>query len=230
MNFDGCLDFADTPMRLLVVEDETDLRRTLEKSLREEGYAVDTALDGTEGIYKAESWSYDAIVLDVMLPGMDGWEVLEKLRRTKKTPVLILSARDSLQDRVRGLDLGCDDYVVKPFYLPELLARLRALIRRASGESKSVVNIEGVTIDTVRKIVSLDGAAVELTAREYALVEMLALRSGKLVTRTELYDHLFSEEDDTFSNLLDVHICNVRKKIGKDFIKTRRGQGYVVGN
>jgi len=230
MNFDACVDFADPPMRLLVVEDETDLRRTLEKSLREEGYAVDAAVDGPEGIYKAQNWTYDAIVLDVMLPGIDGWQVLEQLRRTKKTPVLILSARDSLQDRVRGLDLGCDDYVVKPFYLPELLARLRALIRRASGESNSVVCIEGVTVDCVRKVVSCDGAAIELTAREYALVEMLALRCGKLVTRTELYDHLFSEEDDTFSNLLDVHICNVRKKIGKDFIKTRRGQGYVVGN
>jgi len=230
MNFDGCLDFADSPMRLLIVEDEADLRRTLEKSLREEGYAVDIAVDGTEGLYKSESWAYDAIILDVMLPGIDGWEILEKLRRSKKTPVLILSARDSLQDRVRGLDLGCDDYLVKPFYLPELLARLRALIRRASGISNNTISIDGVSIDFVRKTVTCEGLAIDLTAREFALVEMLALRSGKLVTRTELYDHLFSEEDDTFSNLLDVHICNVRKKIGKDFIKTRRGQGYMIGN
>jgi two-component system OmpR family response regulator len=227
--YDGVMVDAAT-MRLLVVEDEPDLRRTLLRSLREEGYAVDSAEDGAEGLYKAGEWDYDAIVLDIMLPGKDGWEVLRELRLSKHTPVLVLTARDSSRDRVRGLDLGCDDYMVKPFDLPELLARLRALIRRAAGTSRTLIHIGEVAIDTARKTVHAQGALVDLTAREYALVEMLALRPGKVVTRTELYDHLFAEDDESFSNLLDVHVCNVRKKIGKDFIKTRRGHGYVIGD
>jgi two-component system OmpR family response regulator len=215
-------------MRILVVEDEHDLRRALEKALREEGYAVDAAEDGEEGIYKAESWDYDTIVLDVMLPLMDGWQVLERLRRTRKTPVLMLTARDGVRDRVRGLDLGSDDYLVKPFSLVELLARIRALIRRSAGNASSVIDLGDVTVDTAKRIILQNRAPVELTAREYALVEMLSFRRGKVVTRTELYDHLFAEEDQTLSNLLDVHVCNVRKKLGKDFIQTRRGHGYVI--
>lgn len=215
-------------MRILVVEDEHDLRCALEKALREEGYAVDGAEDGEEGIYKAESWDYDTIVLDVMLPVMDGWQVLERLRRTKKTPVLMLTARDGVKDRVRGLDLGSDDYLVKPFSLVELLARIRALIRRSAGNASSVIDLGDVTVDTAKRIILQNRAPVELTAREYALVEMLSFRRGKVVTRTELYDHLFAEEDQTLSNLLDVHVCNVRKKLGKDFIQTRRGHGYVI--
>ena len=215
-------------MRILVVEDEHDLRCALEKALREEGYAVDGAEDGEEGIYKAESWDYDTIVLDVMLPVMDGWQVLERLRRTKKTPVLMLTARDGVKDRVRGLDLGSDDYLVKPFSLVELLARIRALIRRSAGNASSVIDLGDVMVDTAKRIILQNRAPVELTAREYALVEMLSFRRGKVVTRTELYDHLFAEEDQTLSNLLDVHVCNVRKKLGKDFIQTRRGHGYVI--
>lgn len=217
-------------MRMLVVEDEADLRRTLEKALREEGYAVDTAADGEDGLYKAETWTYDAVVLDVMLPVMDGWEVLERLRKSRKTPVLMLTARDSVRDRVRGLDLGSDDYLVKPFNLVELLARIRALIRRTAGggDATNVISIGDVSVDTGKKIVTHRGAPIDLTAREYALVEMLAFRRGKVVSRTELYDHLFAEEDQSFSNLLDVHVCNVRKKVGRDFIKTRRGHGYVI--
>jgi two-component system, OmpR family, response regulator len=220
-------DLAD--MRVLLVEDEPDLRRSLEKTLREEGYAVDTAEDGEEGLYKAESWSYDVVVLDVMLPRMDGWEVLQKLRIQKKTPVLMLTARDASRDRVRGLDLGSDDYVVKPFDLPELLARLRALIRRSVGEANPVIEFGEVAVNTATRTVLLNSEPVSLTAREYALVEMLALRRGKIVTRSELYDHLFAEDEETLSNLLDVHVCNVRKKLGKDFIQTRRGHGYVIG-
>jgi two-component system OmpR family response regulator len=165
-----------------------------------------------------------------MLPVLDGWQVLERLRRKKKTPVLMLTARDSAKDRVRGLDLGSDDCLVKPFNLVELLARLRALIRRTAGGGDAVnaLKIGDVTVDTAKKTISRSGAEVEVTPREYSLVEMLAFRRGKVVSRTELYDHLFAEEDQSFSNLLDVHVCNVRKKLGKDFIKTRRGHGYVI--
>jgi len=215
-------------MRVLVVEDEHDLRHALEKTLREEGYAVDGAEDGEEGLYKAESWDYDTVVLDVMLPVMDGWTVLERLRRTKKTPVLMLTARDSVKDRVRGLDLGSDDYLAKPFSLVELLARIRALIRRSAGAASSMIDLGDVQVDTAKRAVFQKLQPVELTAREYALVEMLSFRRGKVVTRTELYDHLFAEEDQTLSNLLDVHVCNVRKKLGKNFILTRRGHGYVI--
>ncbi len=215
-------------MRVLVVEDEPDLLRVLGRSLREAGYAVDEAADGREGLYKASSSDYDAVVLDLMLPRMDGVEVLRELRRKKKTPVLILTARDTVTDRVKGLDAGADDYLTKPFELAELLARLRALIRRAAGDAVPKIEIGDVTIDTLAKTVSMGGQDVNLTAREYALVEFLALHRGELVTRTMIYDHLFDESDDSLSNLVDVHVANVRKKLGKDFITTRRGQGYLI--
>jgi two-component system OmpR family response regulator len=215
-------------MRLLIVEDEPDLLSSLARAMREEGYAVDTAADGEDGLFKAESWEYDAIVLDVMLPGLDGWEILKRLRKTRKTPVLMLTARDHSRDRVRGLDTGADDYVVKPFNLPELTARLRALIRRSSNQTRSLIEIGPVTINTAARNVSRSGASVDLTAREYALVEFLALHRGEVVTRTMLYEHLFDEDDSTLSNLLDVHVSNVRKKLGAEFITTRRGHGYCI--
>jgi two-component system OmpR family response regulator len=215
-------------MRLLVVEDEQDLRRGLEQALREEGYAVDGAGDGTDALYKAETWEYDAIVLDIMLPGIDGLEILRRLRKTKKVPVLLLTARDGFADRVRGLDFGADDYLVKPFDLGELLARVRALIRRSSGAPSPILDIGPVRIDTAARTVTVSGREIELTAREYALLEYLARRRGAVVSRTELYDHLFAEEDESYSNLLDVHVCNLRRKLGKDLIETRRGHGYVV--
>jgi two-component system OmpR family response regulator len=215
-------------MRLLVVEDEEDLRRGLEQALREEGYAVDSAGEGADALYKAETWEYDAIVLDIMLPGIDGWEILQRLRRKKKTPVLFLTARDATQDRIRGLDLGADDYLVKPFDLGELLARVRSLIRRAAGAPNPLLTLGPVSIDTAARTVSVDGAEIALTAREYALLEYLASRRGKVVSRTELYDHLFAEEDESCSNLLDVHVCNLRRKLGKDLVQTRRGHGYVI--
>lgn len=215
-------------MRILVVEDEPDLLSSLAQALREEGYAVDTASDGEDGLFKAESSDYDALVLDVMLPKLDGWEVLHGLRKTKKTPVLMLTARDRSADRVRGLDSGADDYVVKPFDLAELQARLRALIRRTSNQTRSRIEIRDVVIDTAARIVSRDNEVMTLTAREYALVEYLALHCGEVVTRTTLYEHLFDENDSTLSNLLDVHVSNVRKKLGQDFIVTRRGHGYCI--
>src|SRR5258705_13731704 len=147
-------------MRILIVEDEADLLASLAKAMREAGYAVDMAEDGEEGLYKAESWDYDAVVLDVMLPKLDGWAVLQKLRKTKKTPVLMLTARDASRDRVRGLDSGADDYLIKPFDLPELLARLRALIRRAAGETRNIIEIGEVIIDTAARSVTNNGAPV----------------------------------------------------------------------
>ena len=215
-------------MRLLVIEDEIDLLTSLAKTLREEGYAVDTAADGIDGLEKAVAWNYDAIVLDVMLPGLDGWTVLERVRQHKATPVLMLTARDAARDRVRGLDTGADDYVVKPFELSELLARLRALIRRAAGQTSSAIEIGDVTVDTAARRVLRADAVVPLTAREFALVAFLALHRGQVVTRTELYEHLFDEEEDSLSNLLDVHVSRVRKKLGPDFIATRRGHGYCI--
>ncbi len=215
-------------MRVLVVEDEPDLLASLVQALREDGYAVDGAPDGEEGLYKAENYDYDAIVLDIMLPVIDGWELLRRLRKGKKTPVVMLTARDAVRDRVRGLDTGADDYVVKPFDVSELLARVRAVIRRAASQAESTIQLGEVVIDTAARSVKLQGEEVELTAREYALVEFLALHRGKVVTRTMLYDHLFDENDSTLSNLLDVHVSNIRKKLGHEFITTRRGHGYCI--
>jgi len=215
-------------MRILIVEDEPDLLSGLAQALREDGYAVDTANNGEDGLYKAENYDYDAVVLDVMLPKLDGWEILKRLRQTKKTPVLMLTARDQSRDRVRGLDGGADDYVVKPFDLPELFARLRALIRRSANKTSNVIEIGDVKIDTAARNIYRAGKLMELTAREYALVQFLALHRGEVVTRTQLYEHLFDETDDTFSNLLDVHVSNVRKKLGPEFIATRRGHGYCI--
>jgi two-component system OmpR family response regulator len=215
-------------MRLLIVEDEPDLRSGLARALRDEGYAVDAVDNGEDGLFNAESTDYDAVILDVMLPRLDGWEVLRRLRRSKRTPVLMLTARDQSRDRVKGLDTGADDYVVKPFDLPELLARLRALIRRGAGKTTNIIVLGDITIDTAARTVTAAGRAVELTAREYALVEFLALHRGEVVTRTQLYEHLFDENDSTLSNLLDVHVSNVRKKLGAGFITTRRGHGYCI--
>jgi two-component system OmpR family response regulator len=215
-------------MRVLVVEDEPDLLRVVAATLREDGYAVDTASDGEDALFKATAWDYDAVLLDVMLPKLDGWSVLKRMRAVKRTPVLMLTARDTVQDRVRGLDAGADDYVVKPFSLTELKARLRALIRRSAGQAAAVIEIGDVQIDTVGKVVKRGNATVPLTATEYALVELLVLHRQKLVTRTTIYDHLFDEQDDSLSNLVDVHVSNIRKKLGREFITTRRGLGYVI--
>ena len=215
-------------MKVLVAEDEPRLQRSLAKALREANYAVDTAADGEEALYKAECSDYNAIVLDVMMPQMDGFEVVERLRRRKQTPVLMLTARDAAPDRIRGLDLGADDYVAKPFDLAELLARLRSLIRRAAGHGSSIVHIGDIAIDIRSRTVAMGGGNVALTAREFAIVEYLALHRGKVVSRTELYEHLVDENDDTLSNLLDVHVFSIRKKLRPSLISTRRGQGYCI--
>jgi two-component system OmpR family response regulator len=215
-------------LRLLVIEDDPLLLHSLSEGLREEQYAVDTAADGTEGLAKATDSNYDAIVLDGMLPGFDGWELLLRLRREKSTPVLMLTARDAVPDRIRGLDAGADDYLTKPFDFEELLARLRALIRRSSGTGSNLLELGEIVVDTAARLVMRDGDMVPLTPREYGLVEYLALHRGSVVSRTELYEHLFDENDDTLSNLLDVHVSNVRKKLGPSFISTRRGHGYSI--
>lgn len=215
-------------MRILVVEDEPSLLRSLAKALREAGYAVDTADAGDEGLYKAETYDYDAVVLDVMLPGLDGWQVLERLRRQKRTPVLMLTARDATRDRVRGLDTGADDYLVKPFDLAELLARLRALIRRAAGQASPQITVRDIVLDPRARSVTRAGVPVTLTAREYAIFEYLVVHRGEVVTRSALYEHLFDETDDTLSNLVDVHVFSLRKKLGSELIVTRRGQGYCI--
>lgn len=215
-------------MRLLIVEDEIDLLESLAQFMRESGYAVDTADNGEDGWIKATSWEYDLLVLDWMLPNMNGVELLRRLRQTKKTPVILLTARDAVDDRIHGLDQGADDYLIKPFSLSELAARVRALIRRAAGQADNTIEIGGIVIELATKSVTVGGVAVALTAREYALVELLALHRGKLVSRTMIYDHIFDEEDDSLSNLVEVHVSHIRKKLGKDFIETRRGQGYIL--
>ena len=218
---------SDKP-RILIVEDEPDLLRSLAQALREEGYAVDTANNGEDGLFNAEGYDYDAIVLDVMLPKLDGWALLARLRKQKPTPVLMLTARDAPGDRVRGLDTGADDYLIKPFDLSELLARVRALIRRSAKQTTNKIEIGDVALDTRTRNVTRADKPVTLTAREFAILEYLALHRGEVISRKELYEHLFDENDDTLSNLLDVHVFSIRKKLGAELIATRRGQGYGI--
>ena len=218
-------------MRVLLVEDEPDLLTALAQSLRENGYAVDEATEGQTGLIKALGTEYDAIVLDLMLPRSGGLHLLQEMRKKgRATPVLILTARGSPHDRVAGLDSGADDYMTKPFDLAELHARLRALIRRSAGQASPAIEIGGgdVLVDTAKRLVLKDGEMVALTPREYSLVELFALNKGRLVSRTMIYEHLFEEDDDTLSNIVDVHVANVRKKLGHELIMTRRGEGYQV--
>lgn len=215
-------------MRLLIIEDEPDLLSGLSRALRRTGYSVDTAADGNEGLFRALEIDYDAIILDVMLPRLDGWAVLARLREKKSTPVIMLTARDATRDRVRGFDTGADDYLVKPFELDELLARLRALIRRSAGRATPALEIGTLKIDTVARRVTLDGSEVVLKAREYDVLEYLALHRGQVITRTTLYEHLYDDSGDTLSNLMDVLIYNLRSKLGRDLITTRRGHGYCI--
>lgn len=215
-------------MRLLIVEDEPDLLSTLAQAMREEGHAVDEAADGIEGLYKATEWDYDAIILDVMMPGMDGFEVLQRLREIKKTPVLMLTARAKVNDRIHGLDEGADDYLAKPVDLNELAARVRAVTRRVQGDASALIVLGEVRIDTSAKRVTKRNEPVALTGGEYPLLEFLAMRRGKTVSRTDLYNHLYDENDTPMSNIIDVQISNLRKKLGAAFITTHRGLGYSI--
>jgi two-component system OmpR family response regulator len=216
-------------MRVLIVEDEEELAETVRRALVEDGFSVDVATDGESGLFNAQSWTYDAIVLDLMLPRLGGMEVLKKVRARSTTPVLILTARDGVDDKVKGLNSGADDYLTKPFQLTELIARVRALVRRSAGKPSPVLKVGDLEIDTVARVIRRKGKPVELTPKEFALAEFMALHKGELVTRTMIYDHLYDETDDTLSNVLDVYVSNLRRKLGKDFIETRRHQGYILG-
>jgi DNA-binding response OmpR family regulator len=216
-------------MRALVVEDYAPVRNAVVEGLTENGFAVDNSSDGDEGLWYAQQNPYDVIVLDLMLPKRDGISVLRELRASgSNVPVLVLTAKDAVDDRVRGLDTGADDYLVKPFAFAELLARVRALVRRRYTATP-VIRVGELEIDTTKRSVRRAGEAVVLSAREYALLEYLAMRTGELVTRTEIWEHVYDFHSDAHSNVVDVYIGYLRKKLGAELIQTRRGQGYVLG-
>jgi two-component system OmpR family response regulator len=216
-------------MRLLLVEDERDLRRALARALTEAGFAVDESADGEDGLFRALEIDYDAIVLDLMLPRLGGFEVLEQVRRSGRTaPVLLLTARDAIDDRVRGLNGGADDDLSKPFALEELVARLRALIRRAAQHPAPAVAIGDLAVDLAARRVHRRGHEVELTGREYSILELLVRQRGTVVPRTVLFDHLYNEDHESTSNAIDVHIASLRRKLGASLIETRRGLGYLI--
>jgi two-component system, OmpR family, copper resistance phosphate regulon response regulator CusR len=220
-------------MRILVAEDHPTLAQSIVQGLRDDGYAVDLTLDGNEALHYAMTNTYGCIVLDVMLPGKDGYTILKALRQQGSTvPVLFLTARDAVDDRVRGLDLGADDYVVKPFAWEELLARVRSAVRRQHGKKSATLTVADLEIDTAAKRVSRGGTAIELSAREYSLLEYLAHREGQVVSRADIWEQLYGHDDPTTSNVVDVYIGYLRQKIDRDhevkLIHTRRGLGYVL--
>jgi two-component system OmpR family response regulator len=218
-------------MRFLVVEDETKMAALLRRGLEEEGYAVDIASTGTEGLWAATENPYDAILLDVMLPELDGFEVCRQLRaRGRWAPVLMLTARDDVRDRVQGLDAGADDYLVKPFSFSELLARLRALIRRGARERPAVLSVSDLALDPATRRVNRGGTEIALTAREFALLEMFLRNPGEVLSRTRILEHVWDFAFDGDSNVVDVYVRYLREKVdrpfGRDSIETIRGMGY----
>jgi two-component system OmpR family response regulator len=216
-------------VRLLVIEDDKDLNRQIVTALEQAGYAVDRAYDGEEGGFLGESEPYDAVVLDLGLPKKDGLSVLAQWRKAGKTmPVLILTARDSWSEKVRGFDGGADDYVAKPFHMEEILARLRALVRRAAGHATSELVCGPVLLDTRAGRVLVDGNPIKLTSHEYRLLSYLMHHSGRIVSRTELVEHLYDQDFDRDSNTIEVFVGRLRKKLGVDVIRTMRGLGYRV--
>jgi two-component system OmpR family response regulator len=220
-------------MRLLVVEDDAKLVRALERGLGQEGYAVDVARTGDDGVAQAVAHEYDAVVLDVMLPGMDGFAVCRELRRSgRRMPVLMLTARTDVKDRIRGLDGGADDYVVKPFDFGELLARLRVLVRRGPSEHPQVFEVGDLHVDTATRLVTRAGRRVELTAREFDVLEVLARNADRLVSRAELLDKVWDENYDGSPNVVDVYVGYLRKKLerprSRRLIRTVRGRGFVL--
>lgn len=221
-------------MRVLIIEDYPPLLKSLAQGLQEAGFAVDTASDGEEGLWYAHSNDYDAVVLDIMLPKIDGLEVLRRLRHAGcAVPVLLLTARDTVADRVAGLNEGADDYLIKPFAFDELLARVRALLRRRYRKVDPIIRVRDLELNTATRSVRRGGRTVELTAREYALLEFLALRAGEVVSRTEIWEHVYEFHSTAESNVVDVYIGYLRRKIERRglprLIHTRRGQGYLLG-
>lgn len=216
-------------MRLLVVEDEPDLNRQIVAALERAGYAVDRAFDGEEGWFLGDTESYDGVVLDVGLPGKDGVSVLSEWRKAGRSmPVLILTARDRWGEKVQAFDAGADDYVTKPFHMEELLARLRALMRRAAGHASSVFSCGPVVLDERGGKVSVDGAPIRLTSHEYRLLDYLMHHQGKVISRAEIVEHLYDQDFDRDSNTIEVFVGRLRKKLGVDVIHTMRGLGYVL--
>ena len=217
-------------MRLLVVEDDADLNRQLVTALVEADYVVDSAFDGEQGHFLGDTEPYDAVVLDLGLPKLDGLSVLENWRRDGRTmPVLILTARDRWSDKVAGIDAGADDYVAKPFHMEEVLARVRALVRRAAGHASNELTCGNVRLDLRSGRVTVDGSAVKLTSHEYRLLSYLLHHQGKVISRTELTEHLYDQDFDRDSNTVEVFVGRLRKKIGSDTIETIRGLGYRMG-
>jgi two-component system, OmpR family, response regulator len=216
-------------VRLLVVEDERDLNRQLTTALEGAGYVVDRAFDGEEGLFLGETEPYDAIVLDIGLPKQDGISVLEALRAAGKlTPVLILTARDRWSDKVRGFDAGADDYVAKPFHMEEVLARIRALVRRAAGHASNEITAGSVRLDVKAGKVTVDGQGIKLTSHELRLLSYLMHHKGKVVSRTELTEHLYDQDFDRDSNTIEVFVGRLRKKLPEECIQTVRGLGYQI--
>lgn len=216
-------------MRVLLVEDSQILLRTVRRALKHAGFAVDTAADGEEGLAAAEMNDYDVLVLDIMLPKLDGLALLRRLRAAGKTThVLLLTARDTVADRVEGLRQGADDYLVKPFALAELIERVKVLCRRAYGEKSGTLRIGSLELDLSARRVLRDGTDVGLTAREWRLLEYLVLRRGQVVPRSEIEAHIYDELVEPMSNVVDTAVYNLRRKIGPNFIRTRRGLGYVL--
>jgi two-component system, OmpR family, response regulator len=214
-------------MRLLLAEDDTKLARALDRGLRREGYGVDVAHDGDAALLNARVYDYDVAVLDVMMPGLDGVEVCRTLREDERwLPVLLLTARDQVPDRIRGLDAGADDYLVKPFAFGELLARLRALVRRGPTPRPVALTVGRLRVDPAAHAVTLGGTLVELTAREFAVLEFLARRPGETVTRTQLIEHVWDENWFGSTNIVDVYVGYLRRKLGRDLLSTVRGVGY----
>jgi DNA-binding response OmpR family regulator len=225
-------------MRILVVEDDARMASLLARALRESGYAVDVVADGNDAVFQVSSGSYDLVVLDVLLPGKSGFAVCRELRATAASmPILILSARSEIADRVRGLDLGADDYLPKPFAVEELRARVAALLRRRSLPQQITLTVGNIHLDRGRRSVEVRGKVVELTGKEYSLLEYLLLNRGRIVTRKEIAEHVWDEHFDPFSNLIEVYVGRLRQKIDSpdekgrsSFLTTRRGEGYVVEN
>lgn len=221
-------------MRLLLVEDDPRIARFVAKGLREQAYAVDISGDGEDALYQAAINSYDLIILDVMIPGKNGFEVCRELRRSgQKIPILMLTARDAVEDRITGLDHGADDYLTKPFEFRELLARLRALLRRSAEIRPAQIKVADLVLDTGAQSVSRAGRTIPLTTKEYALLEFLARNAGRVVGRAEIAEHVWDESFDPFSNLIEVYVNRVRRKIdassAKPLLHTRRGAGYFFG-
>jgi two-component system copper resistance phosphate regulon response regulator CusR len=219
-------------MRILVIEDELKTAAYLKKGLEESGYAVDVANDGPQGLFLAQEEQYDVIVLDVMLPGMDGWTIVKTLRSTRTTPVLFLTARDDVDDRVRGLELGADDYLVKPFAFVELLARVRTLARRGPPRESELIRVGDLEMDVNRRRVKRGGTRIDLTPREFSLLQLLARRQGEVLSRTQIASYVWDMNFDSDTNVVEVAIRRLRTKIDDNFpvklIHTVRGVGYVL--